>query len=258
LTAAREGGAAVLRVQDTGIGIAPEMLPHVFDLFRQAKDASAHAQGGLGIGLALVRSLVEMHGGQVSASSPGRGRGSEFVVRLPALPGTPRSRPETSTQRDPKPGQPVRVLVVDDNRVVTESWAVLLKLWGYEVGLAHDGPAAVAAALTQQPQVVLLDIGLPGMNGYEVAQRLRDQPGLEKPLLVALTGHGHEEDRCRSREAGFDHHLVKPVDPEELHDLLTRSRPQQAAEADGPWPKPTRQGLVRPVAPGQARAASDL
>jgi PAS domain S-box-containing protein len=224
LTVVREGDAAVIRLRDTGIGIEPEMLPKIFDLFVQAEQRPDRAQGGLGIGLSLVRSLVEMHGGSVMVHSEGLGKGSEFVVRLPV------SKPAVATANgditDPKAGpsasSPRRhILVVDDNRDAANSLARLLTiLCRQEVRVAYDGPSALEAAASFRPEVVLLDIGLPGMDGYEVARKLRARPELDGTLLVALTGWGQDEDRQRSKEAGFDRHLVKPVDPDALMRLL--------------------------------------
>ncbi len=219
LTAAAEGDEAVLRVRDNGIGIAADMLPRVFDLFMQAHSTLDLALGGLGIGLTLVRRLVELHGGRIEAHSEGLGRGSEFVVRLPLL-----EQPVAEPNREPAAPaakvSPQRVLVVDDNRDAAESLALMLRLDGHEVRVAHDGPAALEAASAFRPEVVLLDIGLPRMSGHEVAARLLRQPHAGRRLLVAMTGYGQDEDRRRSHEAGFDHHLVKPVDPQTLRDLL--------------------------------------
>jgi PAS domain S-box-containing protein len=223
LTARAEGDAVVLRVRDTGIGIVPEMLGRIFEPFVQSDRAQRHSpQGGLGIGLTLVRSLVEMHGGTVRAYSDGPGRGSEFVVRLPALAQARLAggvkageghRPVRATPRR-------RIVVVDDNVDAAESLALVLRLAGHDVRVAHDGPTALAAVDADPPDLVFLDIGMPVMNGYEVARRLRQRPGRESLLLVAMTGWGQEEDRRLSREAGFDHHLVKPADPEALQRLL--------------------------------------
>jgi len=224
LSAARVGEEAVILVRDTGVGIAPEMLPKVFEMFVQVGQPG-HAQGGLGIGLGLVRSLVEMHGGRITARSDGPSRGSEFVVHLPALP--PRSATEVVPATAPRPAsrdaRPPRrrILVVDDNLDAANSLARLLtRVYGQEVRMAHDGPSALVAAGEFLPEVVLLDIGLPGMDGYEVAHALRNLPESGGMLVVALTGWGQEKDRQRSREAGFDDHLVKPVDPEHLRAVL--------------------------------------
>lgn len=212
-------GELLLRVRDSGIGIAPSVLPHIFDLFTQAERTLDRASGGLGIGLTLVKRLVELHGGSVEARSPGLGAGSEFVVRLPALPGAAQRR-EPVVSTPPAELAPLRVLVVEDNRDAAESLADLLGLWGAEVRVVGDGGAALKAAGTAPPDVMLLDIGLPGMDGYELARNLRRLPGLRQVVLVALTGYGQDQDRHRSREAGFDHHLVKPVHPDELHRIL--------------------------------------
>jgi signal transduction histidine kinase/DNA-binding response OmpR family regulator len=220
LTAAAEGREAVIRVRDTGIGIDRDTLPRVFDLFMQAHSTLDRALGGLGIGLTLVRRLVELHGGTVEAHSAGLGQGSEFVVRLPLLERPAAEDAPEPAGRAPARARPRRVLVVDDNRDAAESVALMLRLDGHDVRVAHDGPAALEAAAAFRPDVVLLDIGLPRMSGHEVAARLLQQPHDGKRLLVAMTGYGQDEDRRRSREAGFDHHLVKPVDPQTLRDLL--------------------------------------
>ncbi|HEV3263102.1 MAG TPA: MASE1 domain-containing protein [Gemmataceae bacterium] len=217
-----------VRVRDNGMGIPAEMLPRLFQPFTQADRSLARSQGGLGIGLTLVKSLVEMHGGSVKASSDGPGRGSEFVVRLPVAAHHEAVGPGDATvassdgRPSPSAGPRRRVLVVDDNVDAAQSLASLLRLEGHHVQVAHDGPRALEAAQAQRPEVVLLDLGLPEMDGYEVARRLRQQPGLRTTLVVALTGYGQEEDRRRSREAGFDLHLIKPVDPAALLDVLAR------------------------------------
>jgi PAS domain S-box-containing protein len=220
-------GEAVVRVRDRGMGIPAEMLPHVFELFTQVGSTLDRAQGGLGIGLSLVRRLVELHGGRVEAHSDGPGAGSEFVVRLPALAAAPAPKPAPVTAENGhaagEPPAACGVLVTDDNRDAADSLARLLRAWGHAVRVTYDGPEAIAAARDFRPQVVLLDIGLGGMTGYEVAQHLRRDPGLNGARLIALTGFGQEEDRRRSKEAGFDHHLVKPVDPDELRRLLAEA-----------------------------------
>ncbi len=226
LDAGREGDQAFVRVRDTGVGIAPELLPRVFDLFTQAERSLDRSQGGLGIGLTLVRGLVELHGGSVAVYSGGIGRGSEFVICLPTSPTPDDARdggPETKAA--PAPANPMRVLVVDDNEDGARLLARLLRSGGHRASLAYDGPAALESALSEPPDVVLLDIGLPGMDGFEVARRLRESEGPNRALLVALTGYGREEDLRRSREAGFDHHMVKPVDPRALNELLALHRP---------------------------------
>ncbi len=221
LTGAREDGRAVLRVRDTGIGIAPEMLPRIFEMFVQADRRTKNAQGGMGIGLTLVRSLVEMHGGTVEARSEGLGKGSEFVVALPLLTdvfeGAPTGRVEPSrTGR----AAPRRVLVVDDNAPAAETLALVLRLEGHEVTTAHDGASALELAVADPPEVALVDLGMPKMDGCELARRFRASPALKDVVLIALTGWGQEEDRRRTREAGFDLHLVKPVEVDVLNRLF--------------------------------------
>jgi PAS domain S-box-containing protein len=220
ITARREGGWAVISVRDTGAGIPREMLPSVFELFTQIDRHADRAQGGLGIGLTLVKSLVEMHGGTVQANSAGLGQGSEFVVRLPLVsdkrPAELSGTPEISTSLL----KPRRVLVVDDNRDAAESMGILLKLLGADVHVAYSGAEALEALPTYRPEVVLLDIGMPGMDGHEVARRIRQQPEFQKVTLIALTGWGQDEDRRRSQTAGFDYHLIKPADVDALQALL--------------------------------------
>ncbi|WP_439627070.1 PAS domain S-box protein [Gemmata sp.] len=222
LTAEREGGEAVLRVRDSGIGIAPNMLPRIFELFVQVDHASTKAQGGLGIGLTLVKNLVEMHNGSVAARSAGLGRGSEFVVRLPVAVQGPEQAQAQGTGEQQHAAVPSghRLLIVDDNRDAADSLAVLLELQGHEVRVAHNGPAALEVTKGYRPDVVFLDIGMPGMDGYEVARRLRQQPGLENVVLAALTGWGQKEDRRRTADAGFNHHLVKPPEPKAVAGVL--------------------------------------
>jgi signal transduction histidine kinase len=227
LSAGREDGQVVIRVRDTGIGISPALLPRVFDLFMQAHVTPDRALGGLGIGLTLVRRLVELHGGSVEVHSEGPGHGSEFVVRLPAQDRpapAPAPAPAAAGAAPPlPPGRgALRVLVVDDNRDAAESLSMMLRLDGHEVRMAHDGTAALEVAGLFRPEVVLLDIGLPGTSGYDVARQLLDR-GVRPLLLVAMTGYGTEEDRRRSQEVGFDHHLVKPVDPQVLREMLAQA-----------------------------------
>jgi two-component system CheB/CheR fusion protein len=210
--------AVLLRVRDTGIGITPELRPRIFDLYMQADQSLDRSQGGLGIGLTLVRLLVELHGGAIDVHSDGAGRGSEFTLRLP-LDGRPEKVPAPPPAAA-SPPQPHRVLVVDDNKDGAESLAMMLQLWGHEATVAHDGPGALQAAEAFRPDVIFLDIGLPGMDGYQVAKRLREQPTLQDTVLVALTGFNQEEDRRRSSEAGFNLHLVKPVDLDALQAIL--------------------------------------
>jgi PAS domain S-box-containing protein len=220
LAAQRQGSDVVVSVKDEGVGIPRAMLSTIFDLFTQVDRSLERSQGGLGIGLTLVKRLVQMHGGSVEARSEGRGRGSEFVVRLPAeLPETktaaPRGDDETANE-----SRRCRVLVADDNADSARSLALMLKMMGNEVCTANDGQQAVDASERFQPDVVLLDIGMPKLNGYEACRRIREHPWGEKLTLVALTGWGQDEDKRRSLEAGFDHHLVKPVDRAALGALL--------------------------------------
>jgi PAS domain S-box-containing protein len=218
LTVETGPGEAVVRIHDDGMGIAPELLPRVFDLFTQGDRSLARSEGGLGIGLTLVQSLVALHGGSVEAHSEGPGKGSEFVVRLPTL--LAKASPAGSEREGRHPSPPRRVLVVDDNEDGANSLAMLLQLAGHEVRAVHDGPTALDMAKAFRPDLVLLDIGMPRMDGYEVARQLRKQPGLEKALLVAVTGYGQEEDRRRTQEARLDAHLVKPVDFGQLEQVL--------------------------------------
>lgn len=214
------GDEIVIRVWDTGEGIAPDLLPHVFDLFTQGDRSLDRSKGGLGIGLSLVKGLVEGHGGSVEAHSEGLGQGSAFTLRLPALStmGTPNVK--STDESVIHPTRSLRILLVEDNKDAAEMLLSLLDLLGHEVRSVEDGPSAVAVAAEYQPQVILMDIGLPGMDGYETAKRIRDRIGSLMVKLIALTGYGQDEDRVRSLEAGFEHHLVKPIDPDELERLL--------------------------------------
>jgi PAS domain S-box-containing protein len=220
LSADLEQGLAVIRVRDSGAGIPPDLRTKIFDLFMQGARTLDRSDGGLGIGLTLVERLVALHGGSVEATSEGPGKGSEFTVRLPAVvaPRTDASDGASGEARATRVGR--RVLVVDDNRDSTESMSMLLSAWGHDARSARDGTEALGLAAEFQPEVVLLDIGLPGMDGYEVARRLHALPGLRNAVLIAMTGYGQEEDRMRSREAGFARHLVKPADPASLRVLL--------------------------------------
>jgi PAS domain S-box-containing protein len=222
LTAERENSEVVLRVRDNGIGIPEELLPRVFDMFTQADRTLDRSQGGLGIGLTLVHRLVELHGGNVVAHSEGAGKGSEFTVRLPALPAPRPSAFKPPPEQVPEQKETLRVLVVEDEVAVAEMLVMLLELWGHVVRAAHDGPTALAAVQTFQPEVILCDIGLPGMDGYELARQLQLQEGPTKAILIAVTGYGQEEDRRRAERAGFDRHMTKPVDPAALEELLAR------------------------------------
>ena len=210
-------GQALLRVTDNGIGISAQMLPLVFEPFIQGDPSQSRSQGGLGIGLTLVNRLVELHGGRITVESPGLGRGSTFTVRLPAVPA-----PKTTAKALPPsaPSRHRRILVVDDNHDSAESMAILLRLWGHHVEVAHDGPEALEAAAAQQPDLAFLDIGLPGMDGYRLARELRAWAGDAGLTLIALTGLGREGDRRRAMEAGFDRHVTKPVTPETLQAIV--------------------------------------
>lgn len=226
LTAERDRDTAVLRVRDSGIGIAPYMLARIFELFVQVDHAATRSQGGLGIGLTLVKNLVEMHNGTVEARSGGLGKGSEFIVRLPlsAQVLAEDHRPDAPQRVAPPVSSGYRLLVVDDNQDAANSLAMLLRLQGHDVRAAYSGMAALEMIKVEVPDVVFLDIGMPGMDGYEVARRLRQQPGLETVVLVALTGWGQKEDRRRTAEAGFNHHLVKPAEPKVIESLLADLR----------------------------------
>ncbi|MFL5347734.1 MAG: response regulator [Hyalangium sp.] len=212
------GARAVVRLQDTGIGIPAHKLPSIFELFSQADESLERSRGGLGIGLTLVRNLVELHGGSISAHSAGPGRGSEFVVKLPMAASMPAlARGPLCLDERPRHR---RILLVEDNSDARQALKDLLELWGHQVEVAQDGMGGVAMALQARPDLALVDIGLPGLDGYRVAQELRARVG-EEIRLVAITGYGGPEDRHRALQAGFDHHLVKPVKPDELDRLLT-------------------------------------
>jgi PAS domain S-box-containing protein len=221
VSAWREGDQAILSVRDNGIGIAPDTLPHVFELFVQGDHTSTKTQGGLGIGLTLVKNLVEMHGGSVEAHSVGLGKGSEFIVRLPLVAEalSPAATGATK-QKSVTPSSGYRLLVVDDKQDAAISLSVLLRLHGHEVRVAHDGQSALELATEFQPDLIFLDIGMPVMDGYEVARRIRKTPSLQRIILVALTGWGQQEDRRRTSAAGFDHHLVKPAEPGAISAVL--------------------------------------
>ena len=215
-----EDGQAVVRVRDAGVGIPRESLKKIFEMFGQADRDAARSRGGLGIGLSLVKRIVEMHGGTVDAHSEGAGRGSEFVVRIPAIEARRAAPAHASADAAPQPSRR-RVLVVDDNTDAAESLAALLAIGGHETRLAHDGLSAVEEAKAFQPDVVFLDIGMPELDGHETARRIREQPWGKDMVLVALTGWGQTEDRRRSKEAGFNHHLVKPADPAVVAQLIS-------------------------------------
>jgi len=229
LTVRREGGRAVLSVKDDGVGIRPDMRERVFDMFTQIEWPTQRKQEGLGIGLALVKRLVEMHDGDVEARSEGPGCGSELIVRLPIADDGRRGRTlAEGAARGPRDtaggSRPERILVVDDNVDAAESLSRLLRMQAHEVRVEYDGLAAVAAARDMNPDVVLLDIGLPKMDGLEVAKILRARADGRRPLLVAMTGFGQAKDRARTAAAGFDHHLTKPIDPNLLQSLMQTAR----------------------------------
>ena len=232
LRAARESGDVVFRVKDTGMGIPREMLGKIFEAFIQGDQSLDRSAGGLGLGLALVRKIVELHGGTVAAHSDGPGQGSEFVLAVP----TGQSEPAVAAPMALKPGRPAdqhRVLVVDDNRDIADGLATLLSGFGHEVHVAYDGPEALEVAARSHPDVVILDIGLPHLDGYEVAQRLRRLPGGAALTLIALSGYGLEKDRRASSEAGFDLHFVKPDDLEKVEEVLASLPPEGAPSAPG-------------------------
>lgn len=207
-------------MKDNGLGIPVEAQPRIFEMFSQVDRNMERAQGGLGIGLTLVRRLTEMHGGTVEVTSEGPGRGSEFTVRIPVLQEVQPGSAGQAIGPGPVAAAKRRILIVDDNRDAAESLGMMLRLMGNEVRTAHDGLAAVEVADAYRPEMILLDIGLPKLNGYDACRRIREQPWSNGTVIVALTGWGQEEDRRRSQEAGFDHHLVKPVEVDNLTKLL--------------------------------------
>jgi CheY-like chemotaxis protein len=213
------GNEAILRVRDDGIGITPDELARIFVMFAQADTSLERTEGGLGIGLALVRSLVELHGGTIEAHSDGPGKGTEFVVRLPLATHEPAS-PGAESAAARSQVSASRILLVDDNEDACDSMAALLRMGGHEVQTAYDGVAGVLEAERYKPDVVLLDLGMPNLNGYDACRHIRAHPWGKGMILIALTGWGQDEDKRRTREAGFDAHLVKPVDPTALERLL--------------------------------------
>ncbi|HUR40912.1 MAG TPA: PAS domain S-box protein [Verrucomicrobiae bacterium] len=229
VNASHETDWAVLCVRDNGVGIPPEMLNRIFDMFTQVDTSLERSHGGLGIGLSIVKRLVELHGGTIEVRSEGRGSGSEFILRLPLAQGSAEQE-RTSARGAAPPSR--RVLVVDDNIDAAQSLALLLRTMGQEVHVAHSGLAALAEAASIKPAVMLLDIGMPGLNGYEVARRLRAEPWGRDIFVVAVTGWGQEDDRRRSREAGFDEHLVKPAALDALKKVLTHATSGGAGRPD--------------------------
>jgi PAS domain S-box-containing protein len=252
LQAECQGAEVAVKVRDTGIGIPADMLPRIFDMFTQADGALDRSRGGLGIGLTLAKRLVDLHGGSITAASDGPGQGSEFVVRLPVAMAPARGRQGAGRDSgSPDAGLALRILVVDDNEDAAASLALLLQILGGEVRTAHDGLEAVAAAAEIQPDVVLLDIGLPKMDGYDAARAMRRQAWAEKALLIAVTGWGQAADRDRCFAAGFDHHLVKPLDTAVLMQLLReRAVKLQAAHATPTLPV-TEPAAVPPLQAGE-------
>jgi CheY-like chemotaxis protein len=215
----RRGDKAIIRIRDSGIGIAKDVLPNIFNLFVQADTSLSRSQGGLGIGLTIVKRIVDLHGGSVMATSEGPGKGSEFIIQLPISTSSFTAQvaiPQAQKSKGPKR----RILVVDDNVDAAMTITSLLKVWGHDVQMAYNGQSALEAVRIFKPEVILLDIGLPGMSGYEVAKRLRAEPAAQNAIIAALTGYGQESDRKRSFEAGFDYHFTKPADPTTLEKLL--------------------------------------
>jgi CheY-like chemotaxis protein/anti-sigma regulatory factor (Ser/Thr protein kinase) len=221
LSAERQGEDVVVQVSDNGIGIPAQALPRIFDMFAQVDRGVERASGGLGIGLALVKGLVEMHEGTVAASSEGLGKGSLFTVRLPALDDRVQPLAAAPVETGKSRGPSRRILVVDDNRDAANSMATMLKLLGNEVAAAYDGVEAIQAAKEFEPKVILMDVGMPRLNGYDATRQIREQPWGKSPLIIALTGWGQPGDRALSRAAGCDGHLVKPVSLPDLEKLLT-------------------------------------
>jgi CheY-like chemotaxis protein len=229
MTARQEGDDAVVSVRDNGMGILPGMLPRIFDMFAQERRNGIGNEEGLGIGLSLVHRLVQMHGGVIEARSEGRNAGSEFIVRLPLCGESVVEGFEPEKSSAPPLG--LRVLVVDDNRDAADVLVMLLESIGVNAQAVHGGPAALAAIPNYQPNVILMDIGMPGMDGHEVARRIRKQPQFNGIKLVALTGWGQEKDRRDSSKAGFDHHLTKPVDFKMLKDIIMGMQNTRSAQA---------------------------
>jgi CheY-like chemotaxis protein len=211
VSAVRDDDQVATSVRDSGVGISAEFLPHVFDLFTQGNRSLARSEGGLGIGLTLTRTLVEMHGGSIAVHSAGPGLGADFVFRLPLV--TAPAERATVSARPPKATSQRRVLIIEDNRDAAETLGELLEMEGHQVRVAHDGRVGLDAVRMEAPEVVILDIGLPGMDGYQVAQEIRSLDGMRDALLIAVTGYGQAGDRERALEAGLQYHLTKPTDP---------------------------------------------
>jgi signal transduction histidine kinase len=223
VTAEREAADVVVRVIDTGMGISADALPKIFDMFSQVDQTRDRSQTGLGIGLTLVKRLVDLHGGRVDAKSEGAGRGTELIVRLPVTAAAPAARAQVAVGPSEPHSIARRILVADDNRDAAESMGMLLRLMGNEVRTVYDGVEAVEEAEAFRPDVILLDIGMPKLNGYDAARRIREQRWSEGTMLIALTGWGQDEDKRKASEAGFDRHFTKPLDPAELQRLISES-----------------------------------
>jgi CheY-like chemotaxis protein len=229
MTVGQEGEDAEIRVRDNGVGIAPEMLPQIFELFTQVDGSLGRSYGGLGIGLALARNLMEMQDGRLQAQSEGLGKGSEFTIKMPVVPETSGREAKTFLEPGVRIGRPLRVLVVEDNVDAADSLSMLLRLYGHNVQVARTGPTALEMAPAFRPEVVLLDIGLPDMDGYQVAKRLRENSEFKETILCAVTGYTPSEaDRQRHQEFGFDHYFVKPVSVEKLIELFKTVGPSRA------------------------------
>ncbi len=228
-----DNGEAVISVRDKGIGIDSALLSRIFDLFEQGERSLARSEGGLGVGLTLVRRLVELHGGRVDAFSEGREKGAEFRVSIPCISVVQAEEPTPPETPVPPPARGSRVLIVDDNADAAESIALYLKLEGHEVKTVSDGQQALSSGPVFAPQVIVLDIGLPGLSGYDVAMRMRQMPATEHALMIALTGYGAKEDRVRAMEAGFDHHCVKPTDPHKIVELIAQWQDVSRAAEQG-------------------------
>lgn len=225
LTIHQEGQDAVIQVRDNGVGISPELLPHIFELFTQVDGSLGRSYGGLGIGLALASNLVELHEGRLQATSAGLGKGCEFTIKLPILSEPPAHDTKTILAPGEKAGRPVRVLVVEDNVDSADTLSMLLRLYGHEVQLARTGETALEIAAASRPDIVLMDIGLPGMDGYQVAKRLRERPEFKDVVMCALTGYTPSDaDRERQQERGFNHYFVKPVELAKLLELFKTVR----------------------------------
>ena len=257
LSARCDGDTAVIQVRDNGAGIPPQALPQIFDMFAQVEHPQQRAAGGLGLGLSIVRSLVELHGGTVQVHSDGPGQGAEFAVRLPV------SNQEARLQEPPEssigtngPQPSVRVLVVDDNRDAAQTLTLMLKKLGFDSQARFDGESALQAAGQLRPHAVVLDLGIPGMDGFEVARRLRARPEVGDALLIALTGWDKDEDRLRSRAAGFDHHLAKPVDPGSLQRLLREAGAPRDAEIEGAQHRLVAESVVSDPVPVNSAASA--